>query len=707
MNNISTTTGIVALAATVALLSTMAGCDGYASTTPEQELQGIVAGMTLEEKLAQKFVVDFRYFCTQPTEACSTAFTQMQPEVGAFIKRQQLGGVILFSNNIQSVAQTVQLTDDIQKAAFAGRLGMGYLITTDQEGGTVLRTPRDSSTRFTGNMSIGASHAQNGTQYAGHVGGILGSELAALGINVNHAPVLDVNINPNNPVINVRSFSDSPDMVARLGLALQAAIQSQGIGSTVKHFPGHGDTQVDSHYGLPLVNHDLATIRSVDLYPFQYAFDRSPPDMVMTAHIQYPALDSSMVAASTPAYIGQSMMRPATLSRAILTNLLRDDMHYQGVIITDAMNMAGIAAFFSAEDAVLQTFAAGTDLALMPIGLSTGAGLQAFDRLLQFVLQAVRSGALRESEIDASVLRILKLKKKLGLLNAPATPVQSRIEAALQTVGNPAHRQLERELAEHSVTLIKNGDGVRRTLPLDVRALQRITVLASKENQGNALKNSLRLAAAEQGNTSLQVNVFLTSTLDRVAVNDDLSRSQLLIIANDANKVTPVETGAVAARNLMPNAELSMYERAMAVLQGSGSLAVGEETSAPLAQLKAQVLSRTDQEKVMVMIGSLQAAKALNVPTVFVSLAAPYETAVFAPYSDSVIAAYNGNTYTNAQALEVGVSYQALSRLIFGMFRPTGHLPINIPDVDGKTVLFARGHGLTLNVLAGEPTQLP
>ena len=707
MNNISTTNGIRALAASAALLSAMAGCGGYASPTPDQELQGLVAGMTLEEKIAQKFAVDFRYFCPQTPDTCNTAFTQMQPEVSAFIKRQQLGGVILFSNNIQSVAQTVQLTDDIQKAAFAGRLGIGYLITTDQEGGTVLRTPRDSSTRFTGNMSIGATYTQYATQYAGQVGAVLANELAVLGINVNHAPVLDVNINPNNPVINVRSFSDSPEMVGRLGLALQLAIQSQGIGSTVKHFPGHGDTQVDSHYGLPLVNHDLATIRSVDLYPFQYAFDRSPPDMVMTAHIQYPALDSSMVAASTPAYIGQSMMRPATLSRAILSDLLRNDMHYQGVVITDAMNMAGIAAFFLAEDAVLKTFAAGADIALMPIGLSTSAGLQAFDRLLALVAQAVRSGALSESEIDASVLRILKLKRKLGLFKASALPVQSRIDTALQTVGASAHLRLERDLAESALTLIKNGNGVSQTLPLNTKVLQRVTVLASKTNQGNALKNSLQLAAAEQGNTGLQVSVFITNTMDPAAVNNEIARSQLLIIANDANKVTPVETGAVAARNLTPIAELSMYERAMAVLHDSGTLVFGEDSSQSAAQMKDAAPTRTDQEKVKLMIGSLQAAKALNVPSVFISLAAPYETAVFVPYSDSVIAGYNGNTYTNAQALEVGVSCQALSRLIFGVFSPTGRLPINIPDVDGKTVLFARGHGLTMNVLASELIQLP
>ena len=368
-------------------------------------------------------------------------------------------------------------------------------------------------------------------------------------------------------------------------------------------------------------------------------------------------------------------------------------------MITDAMIMAGVAAFFSAQDAVLQTFAAGADLALMPMGLSTDANLQAFDSLLQFVMQAVRTGALSEFEIDASVLRILKLKKKLGLLKATSKPVQSRIDTALAAVGSASHLALERELAESSVTLIKNGDAASKALPLAARDLRTVTVLASRANQGNAIKNSLQLAAAGQGNTGLEVNVFITNTLDRVAVNNELTRSQLLIVASDANKVTPVEAVAVAARSLMPNAEPSTHELAMALLQRSGSLVVNPDAAAPLPQLQAAVVSRTDQEKVLVIISSLQAATALNVPSVFVSLAAPYETAVFAPYSDAVVASYNGNTYLNSQGQEVGVAYQALCRLLLGVIAPTGRLPINIPAVDGKSVLYPRGHGLGMDTL--------
>lgn len=672
-----------------------AGCWESHVESPDHELQTLLARMTLEEKIAQKFIVDFRYFCSPPASSCSERWVDMQPEIRSFLQRQPLAGVILFANNIQDTAQTVRLTHEIQSAGLSSRLGLGFLITTDQEGGNVLRTPRDGSTRLTGNMSIGATYLEHGVRYAQVAGNILGRELAALGINVNHAPVLDVNVNPNNPVINVRSFSDAPEMVGDLGLALHSALQAEGVASTVKHFPGHGDTQVDSHYGLPLVNHDLATVKKVDLYPFQYLFDRRPPDLVMTAHIQYPALDDSTLPASQPKYLGQNMIRPATLSRRILTDLLRGEMGFAGVVVTDAMTMDGIAAFFTPEDAVLRTFAAGADIALMPFSLSSGLKLQEFERLLLAVAQTVRSGGLSETELDASVLRILKLKKKLGLLTPVLPPLENRIAQAQATVGSTTHAVLERELAEQALTLMKNGRATTPLLPLRAEKLQRVTVLANKDFQASALKNSLQIAAAARGNPNLQVSLFNINTLDPQAVNRELSQSQLLIIASDANKVTPAETDSSRSVRSASESGRSTYEKTMAVLLSSGSLVFESEMSTSSSpRLKAGLASRSDQEKVQVMLGALQTARSQTVPSLFVSLAAPYEAAVFAPHSDGVLAIYNGNSYFNTTGKEVGVAYQALCRLILGEIPARGHLPIHIPDLDGKTILFPRGFGL-------------
>ena len=192
---------------------------------------------------------------------------------------------------------------------------------------------------------------------------ILALELKQLGINSNFAPDVDVNVNPHNPVINVRSFSQSPEVVAELGLAQMRAMQENGILATLKHFPGHGDTEHDSHLSLPIVTHNRAEIESVDLLPFRHIIAQSKPAMVMTAHIQYPNLDNSTLLDKA----GQPQIKPATLSRKILTEILRKELNYQGLIVSDAMNMAGISQFFDQFEAVVASFAAGNDIVVMPM----------------------------------------------------------------------------------------------------------------------------------------------------------------------------------------------------------------------------------------------------------------------------------------------------------------------------------------------------
>eukprot|EP00487_Bulimina_marginata_P008443 TRINITY_DN3098_c0_g1_i1.p1 TRINITY_DN3098_c0_g1~~TRINITY_DN3098_c0_g1_i1.p1 ORF type:complete len:234 (+),score=76.94 TRINITY_DN3098_c0_g1_i1:98-703(+) len=197
-------------------------------------------------------------------------------------------------------------------------------------------------TGFAGNMAIGASYQQHGTHFATQVNSVIAKELKVLGINNNYAPVVDVNTNVDNPVINTRSFGESASQVSALGASAVTAIQAQGVMATLKHFPGHGDTHVDSHLGLPRVDHDRATIDKVDLAPFVWAIEHANPAMIMTAHIQYPALDNSLFVSKS----GEKLMRPATMSRKILTTLLREKMGFEGIIATDALDMAGVTHFF-------------------------------------------------------------------------------------------------------------------------------------------------------------------------------------------------------------------------------------------------------------------------------------------------------------------------------------------------------------------------
>jgi len=392
--------------------------------------------MRLEEQLAQKIMLDLRYYCAEPSEnkitksnihkeevsnskhantlftnslegyktdekidlACQTPLTKLPDELSDFISESALGGVILFADNLVNTEQIIQLTSDLQNAALNAKHSTPLFISVDQEGGRVVRLPRDITTSFTGNMAIGATYEKHGSYYAKAVGEVLGSELHALGFNVDHAPVVDVNINANNPVINVRSFGEDPKIVAKLGIAMLNGMQTKGIIGTLKHFPGHGDTNTDSHTGLPVVNHDFNTVNQVDLYPIKQAIEQADVKMIMTAHIQYPALDDSTIVSKT----GEKIIKPATLSKKILTQLLRGKMSYQGLIITDALDMASIAHFFTPLDAVINTFKAGADIALMPIKIRNSHDIKKFKVFIRLLADKVKADPELLAQVETS-----------------------------------------------------------------------------------------------------------------------------------------------------------------------------------------------------------------------------------------------------------------------------------------------------------------
>lgn len=308
---------------------------------------------SLQQVLGQKLMLDLRYYCEQPVApgACRTPLTQLPPALAELISKHHIGGVILFAENLQHPEQIVTLNQQLQQAAAAQGTGLPLFIGIDQEGGRVARLPRQQSTSFSGNMAIGATFAEHGNRFATEVGEIMAKELLSLGINVNFAPTVDVNVNPQNPVINVRSFGEDPQQVAILGKAMTEAMQQQGMLVSLKHFPGHGDTHVDSHLGLPRVDHTKQQIEQVDLLPFAQIIKDAAPAMIMTAHIQFPALDSSTFSSKT----GEQMIKPATLSRSILTGVLREQLNYKGLIVTDALDMAGISHFFTVPQAVIET----------------------------------------------------------------------------------------------------------------------------------------------------------------------------------------------------------------------------------------------------------------------------------------------------------------------------------------------------------------
>jgi beta-N-acetylhexosaminidase len=388
--------------------------------------------MSLQEKVGQMFMT-YAY----GTDA-DQADRRNRTEYGVdshrkLIERYHLGGIIYFawSDNVQNPRQIAGLSNGIQRAATSSGAEIPALISTDQEQGLVVRVT-EPATQFPGNMALGAARDPRLAKSAAEV---TGEELRAMGINQNFAPVADVNVNPENPVIGVRSFSSNPELASSLTEAQVRGYQREDVASTSKHFPGHGDTNVDSHTGLPVIDHTVEELESIDLPPFEAAIDAGV-ESIMTAHIVVPALDDSG--------------RPATLSRPILTDLLRRQMDFDGVVVTDALDMQGVREMFGDDRVPVEAIKAGADLMLMP---------PEFDVAYRAVLAAVRSGEISERRIDRSVYRLLLLKERLGLFKQPFVK-EHEVD---RVVGTSRHLETADEVTERTVTLVKNGADV---LPL-------------------------------------------------------------------------------------------------------------------------------------------------------------------------------------------------------------------------------------------------
>lgn len=330
----------------------------------------------------------------------------------SFIERRQPGGVILFARNLATPAQIAKLTNSLQ-----ARARLPLLIAIDQEGGRVSRLPKG----FTIFPSAAAIGARNSIELTYRAAEITARELRAVGINMNMAPVLDINTNPGNPVIGDRAYGDGATTVSKMGLATIAGLQDNGVVACGKHFPGHGDTDLDSHHALPVVKQSAERLQEIELRPFIHAIDNRLA-AIMTAHVVYTALDPA---------------QPATLSRPILTGLLRNQLRFAGLIVTDDLLMAAIAAKLGPGDAAVESLRAGADLALFSAGPDAG------EEAYAAIESGLRQGRLTEDRLDQAVLRVMSAKDKFVLPHTPADPKRVR-----ETVGAPAHRRFLRELTE-------------------------------------------------------------------------------------------------------------------------------------------------------------------------------------------------------------------------------------------------------------------
>ncbi|MGS2719311.1 beta-N-acetylhexosaminidase [Paraglaciecola aestuariivivens] len=590
----------------------------------------------LKKLIAQKLMLDIRYFCENgPTgNACRTPVTQLPKALSSMVANTGIGGVIMFAENLQDSEQILKLNYALQQAAQdAGHPPL--FIAIDQEGGRVVRIPQNLGTSFSGNMAIGATYAKFGHHFASETGKVMATELMSLGFNLNFAPTVDVNVNPLNPVINVRSYGENPQVVAELGTAQMAAMQSQGMMATLKHFPGHGDTSVDSHTGLPRVDHSLEKILTTDLLPFNYAIEHDNPAFIMTAHIQYPQLDSTEFTNTK----GESSILPATMSRKILTDLLREQMGFKGLIVTDALDMAGIAHYFDQTEAVIQTFAAGADIALMPLTIRSPKDIKLLDNLLNQVVAAVQSGRLDRQEIEQSAARISQTKTQYQLATGFALPLDKAIKKAGFTLGKKPHRILEQELANSAIVMLKNQ--AKTKIDQQVKHLH-LSMPDTTKCMALTLALKTRLANTQISCSSLANQQTQTD-------NSDLAKAEVVIVAD----ITP--------------------NQSLAELGGMDDIQHWRQRLPKKQQINQQ-------------LKLLKTAKAQGKTTVFISLRTPYNVGIFADYADIILASFSYNLnqqqYIDSHGRLVtqyqGPIFEALAEVITAKRQATGQLPVTV-----------------------------
>ncbi|MBQ9040925.1 MAG: hypothetical protein IJ119_15780 [Clostridia bacterium] len=446
-----------------------------------KSIDEIIAGMSLRDKLAQMM-----FFCPRQwkedadSDAPAENIRVLNDYTRQYIADHRFGGILLYGENCGDAEQLLRLVADMQQANQEGG-GLPMLMAVDQEGGNVSRL--SFGTSGTGNMTIAATGK---TENARAMGQVFGEELALLGLTTDFAPVVDVNDNAANPVIGVRAFSDDAGVVAKFGCAFMAGLQDTGTMVSLKHFPGHGNTDVDSHTGLPLVDRSFDELMANELVPYKAAIDAGA-DMVMTAHIQYPQLERQTYTSITT---GEAVYIPATMSRAIMTDLLRGELGFEGVTVSDALEMKSIWDNYATDDILSMTINAGVDLLIMP-AVRDKAMMEQIDDLLGRAVTLTEEGVIEAAQVDDSVRRILALKRKYGLLDkTDFTVTDAAVAAAVAGCGSAEHRQTTWNIACDALTLLKDENGA---FPLDVKEGEKTLVLFTAASRAGAAEFSQKL----------------------------------------------------------------------------------------------------------------------------------------------------------------------------------------------------------------------
>jgi beta-N-acetylhexosaminidase len=569
-------------------------------------------------------------------------FTVMNDEVAGILSTYHFGGMILFAQNMTSDAsQAIQLTQSMQNNTISGG-GAPLFIGTDQECGNVYRLL--SGTDMPSSMALAAT---GDPQNAYTTGTIISKELQATGINLDYAPDLDVNANPANPVIGIRSYSDDPAEVAQYAKQFALGLEESNIIATGKHFPGHGDTAVDSHTGLPQVNKTKDELETTDLVPFKQA-SADGIEMIMSAHIQYPNIETGTY---TSIKDGNEVYLPSTLSHVMITDILRNELGFQGVITTDSLQMDAIKDNFSTRDSAKLAINAGVDCLLMPVDLTDASVTTKLDSYIQDIEDMVNDGEISIDSINDAVTRILTLKYKHGIMDTQYGDAYTNtlLQGAGGVVGTADSSASNRTICDQAVTMLQNENSV---IPYKAVEGAQITILSPNQQQSNAMG-------------------FACERLTREGILPESTSN--LVISEDYGKNYRAADDAIAGSSLVIVSTIMFNGNDIDFNQSS-------------------VVSN--------MVLLLEHAKNLGIPVVAVSTGLPYDTPLLAE-ADSILCTYNwvgapviDESWNPTQAY--AESLPAALDVIFGKVQATGKLPVNIYEIANgsftSNILWQRGY---------------
>jgi beta-N-acetylhexosaminidase len=577
----------------------------------EKWVRDTMKQLTLEAKIGQMFMADGNaIFMNRETEA----YKQLEHH----ITKNKVGGVLWFRSDVWA---TAVLTNRLQQMS-----DLPLLIASDLEMGLGMRL--NDTQWWPPNIAVAATGE---TKYALNQGICTAREARAIGINWLFAPVADVNNNPDNPVINVRSYSEDPQTVAAFASAFVQGAQGEGALACAKHFPGHGNTATDSHIGLPVVDVSKDSLSKTELVPFRALVGKDKTDSsvvvsaVMSAHISLPQIEPEAVAplrqlnaqeqaaaefTSQTEVNAPKVTKPATLSPEIITGILRDELKFPGLIVTDAMNMAGIAARYNAATAAVEAIKAGIDVIEKSPDI---------DAAIKGVKEAVAKGEITETRINTSVERILRAKAAVGLIEKRTVD----LDAVDRIVSSPGCQLLAQDIADHSITLVRDE---KKLLPLKPDA--RLLTITFTDDDG--VFNS-QTFVSELRNRKVNVE---NVTLDSRATEADLQK--LLTRLEQTKFDVVIFASLVRARS------------------GKGTVSLP-----PAGARLAEELTKRD------------------LPLLVISFGNPYLLTAM-PNAKAYIAAYSPYPF----------SQRAAARALSGDIELTGKLPISLPG------LYKRGHGI-------------